>query len=63
MKEKNLICLLENDVGGGGGWGTLLGEAFPMSIFLWNLVNRIYCVSSLKFRIPDQDGFEHIWLL
>ena len=49
MKEKNLICLLENDVGGGEGWGTLLGEAFPMSIFLWNLVNRIYFVSSLKF--------------
>ena len=46
--------------GGGGGGGPLLGEAFPMSIFLWNLVNLIYCVSSLKFRIPDQDGFEHI---
>ena len=41
-------------------WGAPLDEAFPTSNFLWNLVNRIYFVSSLKFRIPDQNGFEHI---
>ena len=34
---------------GGGGEGAPLGEAFPTRNFLWNLVNQIYLVSSLKF--------------
>ena len=34
------MCVGGGGGGGGGvGGGTLLGEAFPMSIFLWNLVN------------------------
>ena len=37
------------------------GGGFPTSNFLLNLVNRIYFVSSLKFCIPDQDGFEPIF--
>ena len=63
MKEKNVIRLPENNVEGGGvennpGWG------FSNEYFLVEPgVNWIYFVSSLKFRIPDQDGFEHISLL
>ena len=38
-----------------------MGEAFPTSNFLWNLVNGIYFVSSLLFQIPVQDGLEHIF--
>ena len=33
------VCVCGGVGGVGGGGGTLLGEAFPMSIFLWNLVN------------------------
>ena len=35
--------------GGGGGGGAPLDEAFPASNFLWDLVNQIYFVCSLKF--------------
>ena len=35
--------------GGGVGGGAPLGEAFPTSIFLWDLVNQICFVCSLKF--------------
>ena len=42
MKEKNLICLLENNVGGRDhlklSLREAMGEAFPTSNFLWNLV-------------------------
>ena len=48
---------------GGGGVGDTPGWGFSNKCFFFNLVNWIYFVSSLKFRIPDQDGFEHIWLL
>ena len=52
VKEKNFICLLENNVGGGRHHLKLslreaMGEAFPTSNFLWNLVNGIYFVSNL----------------
>ena len=40
VKERNLICLLENNVG--GGKGAPLSEVFPTTKLLWNLVNGIY---------------------
>ena len=62
MKGKNLICLLENNVGGEGvDRGAPLAEAFPTRNLLWNLVKGIYFFSTLKFRIPGQGGFKHIF--
>ena len=53
VKEKNFICLLENNVEGRHHLTHSLplreamSEAFPTSSFLWNLVNGIYFASSL----------------
>ena len=38
-----------------------LGKASPTSIFRWNLGDALCFVSGLKFRIPGQDGCEHIF--
>ena len=51
VKERNLICLLENNVG--GGKGAPLSEVFPTTKLLWNLVNGIYLlvVWIFKFQV------------
>ena len=49
VKEKNFICLLENNVEGRHhlqlSLREAMSEAFPTSSFLWNLVNGIYFAS------------------